>query len=532
VGLGDESAVQKLVAAVIAEAGPSPENRRDVLHRHLARLTISQTEQHAWRNGRDIIGGAYEALFTGKQRRDAGQFFTPFWAGEVMAGWIFEEKVNLALDPGCGSGGLLIPASRHPRRRGAKLLGVDLDPLAVSMLEANARLRGMKGVEARLGNFLLDELPEAPSAIVCNPPYSRHHAVPAKEKLAIHDGFERRLGVRFNGLSALHVLFLIRAIELADDEARLAFITPSDWLDVNYGAKVKEFLLEHTHVEAIIFFEQGQLFFSGVMTTAAITFIRKGSVRGKTKILRLGKKLPAPAQVLKALAAKRSNRVELVQLTKEQKWRRPTVKRGEGTRLGDVARIRRGIATGCNEFFVISEARRRDRDIPLDQVRVCAASPRAFDGEVLDKATFDAMPDDQPRWVLACADPDEERADTPLGRYLRWGKKKMRPHRGYLASKRRPWYAPETRGACPILFTYFNRERPRFIRNTAGALPLNTFLIVEPKPGVDASELHAALTSEPVMKSLTGDARVYGGGLWKLEPSELTEIRLPDFPNS
>jgi len=32
------------------------------------------------------------------------------------------------------------------------------------------------------------------------------------------------------------------------------------------------------------------------------------------------------------------------------------------------------------------------------------------------------------------------------------------------------------------------------------------------------------------MKGLTGDARVYGGVLWKLEPSELTEIRLPGFP--
>jgi hypothetical protein len=57
-------------------------------------------------------------------------------------------------------------------------------------------------------------------------------------------------------------------------------------------------------------------------------------------------------------------------------------------------------------------------------------------------------------------------------------------------SKRNPWYAPESRGECPILFTYFNRERPRFIRNTADALPLNNFLIVEPKLRVDADQLH------------------------------------------
>src|SRR5262249_34875245 len=162
---------------------------------------------------------------------------------------------------------------------------------------------------------------------------------------------------------ALHVLFLIRAIELASDQARIAFITPSDWLDVNYGAKVKEFLLEQAHVEAIVFLEQGGLFFDGVMTTAAITLIRKGSAPGTTKIARLGEKPPPPERVLKTLDAKRSKSIELVQLTKGQKWSRSTVARADATRLGDVARIRRGIATGCNEFFVISEDRRRKRDI-------------------------------------------------------------------------------------------------------------------------------------------------------------------------
>lgn len=497
----------------------------------LTSIEIPETELAAWTDGTDVIGAAYERLLTGEQRRADGQFFTPFWAGTLMAEWLLREPTRLLADPGCGSGALLIPAAKSPRRGRTALLGLDLDPTAVSMTRANAAIRGIKGLEVRQANFLLDELEERPDAWIVNPPYSRHHDIPSDVKAAVHEDFEARLGLKLSRLAALHVLFLIRAIELADDEARIAFITPSDWLDVNYGAKAKEFLLEHTHVEAIVFLEQGQLFFDGVMTTAAITFIRKGSARGKTKILRLGEKLPTPEQVLKTLDAKRSKSVELVQLTKEQKWSRPAVERAEGTRLGDVARIRRGIATGCNQFFVISENRRSEWGIPLDQVRACATSPRAFAGEVLDKATLEAMPDDQPRWVLACTDPDEERAETPLGRYLRWGEQELKADQGYLASKRKPWYAPETRGECPILFTYFNRERPRFIRNTADALPLNNFLIVEPKPGVDADELHAALTSETVMKSLAGDARVYGGGLWKLEPSELMELRLPGFPN-
>src|SRR5262249_19703159 len=159
-----------------------------------------------------------------------GQFFTPFWAGEVMAGWVFEEKVDLCVDPGAGSGGLLIPAASHPKRRGAALLGVDVDPLAVAMLEANIRLRGLNNTRARAGTCPVGRFPERPSAILCTPPYSRHHAVPSKQKVSIHNGFEKRLGVRLNRLAGLHVLFLVRALEVAAEGARLAFITPSDWL--------------------------------------------------------------------------------------------------------------------------------------------------------------------------------------------------------------------------------------------------------------------------------------------------------------
>ena len=157
-----QEAVEKLVSAVAAKAGGDLQNRRQVLQHQLARIRVSDAESVAWRDGLDIVGTAYERLFSGEERRDVGQFFTPFWAGEVMAGSGLDDEIDLALDPGCGSGSLLIPAARHPKRGDTRLLGLDLDSLAVSMLEANARLRGMNGVAGRQANFLLDELAEVP----------------------------------------------------------------------------------------------------------------------------------------------------------------------------------------------------------------------------------------------------------------------------------------------------------------------------------------------------------------------------------
>jgi hypothetical protein len=528
-----DTAVQQLVSAVIGEAGSDLDKRRDVLKHHLARLTVPEQERHAWRDGLDIIGTAYETLFTGEQRRDQGQFFTPFWAGEVMAGWVFEQPMQLVLDPGCGSGGLLIPAARHAKRRGAALLGLDLDPLAVSMLDANVLVRGMTGVEARQANFLLDELSEAPTGILCNPPYSRHHVIPPHEKIKIHDGFEERLGVRFNGLAALHVLFLVRALELAAADARIAFITPSDWLDVGYGKKVKEFVLGRAQVEAIVLVEESHLFFDGVLTTAAITLIRKTAPTGEpTKVIRISgdPTKTKPRHIVDLLAGRLDpNEIvtEPVRLDATPKWSRPRPRRRSGIRLGSVARVRRGIATGSNSFFVLSEERRRKLGIPTDQLKRCITSPRIFTGTDLTEEALDAMPDDVPRWLVDCADTEEPTRDTPLGRYLKRGQgRKLRIQKGYLAAKRNPWHRHEQRGESPILFTYFNRDAPRFVRNRCGAVPLNNWLIVEPNDGVDADSLCRALQSKSVQEQLLEGRRVYGGGLWKLEPSELVAVRV------
>src|SRR6266540_7533375 len=58
----------------------------------LETLRIPPAEIEAWRDGTDIIGAAYERLVSARIRRTQGQFFTPFWAGEVMAGWLFSEQ--------------------------------------------------------------------------------------------------------------------------------------------------------------------------------------------------------------------------------------------------------------------------------------------------------------------------------------------------------------------------------------------------------------------------------------------------------
>jgi hypothetical protein len=534
-------AVRLLIERVRAKtAGEQADDRKSALLLVLDELHVSPAELPAWADGLDVLGEAYERLLTGAERRDDGQFQTPFFAADLMAGWLLREPTGLLLDPGVGAGRLLFRAAgrENPPKR---LLGYDTDPVACAMARMNLALRGLsERSEVLQHNFLRAEPTERPDALTCNPPYSRHHALPAEAKAAIHEGFEERLALRLSRLAALHALFLVRALEVVADGGRLAFITPADWLDVGYGRAVKSWVLERAQVEALILFPDGHLpFGADVMSSAAITLLRKHGTAedaappatGATRFLLLPERLPNVERVLAALDGEkiRGLRSFESELSAEVKWGRlpaatKPARRGKpgGRPLSQLARVRRGVATGANEFFVISEARRRELDLPKDELRACIAKPRLVQGLELTSEQMDALPETTPRWLLNCRRPEAETEESQLGTYLREGRE-LGIHEGYLASRRKPWFAPERRDDCRILFTYFNRAEPRFVRNRADAVPLNNWLIIEPADGVDADALWLALNSEAIRGQLLVARRDYAG-MWKLEPKELSAI--------
>src|SRR5262249_29575760 len=121
-------------------------------------------------------------------------------------------------------------------------------------------------------------------------------------------------------------------------------------------------------------------------------------------------------------------------------------------------------------------------------------------------------------------------------RYLESGVRRN-VHTGYLASRRSPWYAQEERPAPPFLCTYMGRadngRKPfRFFWNQSQATAHNVYLLLYPK-----GALKEALDADPLLQAevyaalrridtdgFMGEGRVYGGGLYKMEPKELAQV--------
>jgi type I restriction enzyme M protein len=75
----------------------------------------------------DAKGLAYEAITSSTLKRERGQFFTPRNVIRMMVEMVDPQAGKLVLDPACGSGGFLVVALAHHRRRLLTEIGANPD---------------------------------------------------------------------------------------------------------------------------------------------------------------------------------------------------------------------------------------------------------------------------------------------------------------------------------------------------------------------------------------------------------------------
>jgi hypothetical protein len=88
----------------------------------------------------------------------------------------------------------------------------------------------------------------------------------------------------------------------------------------------------------------------------------------------------------------------------------------------------------------------------------------------------------------------------------------------------------ESREVPPFLFAYLGRRSARFVRNSAGIVPLTGFLCVYPKTQGSESldRLWRLLNHPDTLANLHRVAKSYGSGAIKVEPRALEKVPLSE----
>jgi len=476
-------------------------------------------------------------------RKRRGQFFTPPPVAGAMVRWACARSPETFLDPAVGPGIFLECLANLSIRPPPRTVAFDIDSAAIDAARSRLEHHQGSGVEFRHEDFLAARVDETFDAIVCNPPYIRHHDADLPESLFTR--FDRRFNTRFSRLTNIYGLFLMRIMTLLSPRGRAAIITPTEFLNADFGRALKEVLIAAPAFRGCIVFDYTSSIFDGLITTATITLLEQGAdpvcesevrfahLKSETSLdacFALFDGKPSGSDVADELFRRD-------ELDPASKWatsrRAPQAKRASNSAardlrpLAEFARCTRGIATGYNAFFTLTEDEARQWGIPAELLKPCVTKALDARRPVFTQSDFEQLRADGRKVYLLDVTPGD--AHHVAG-YLRHGES-LGVHRRYLTRHRTPWYICERRDPADLWVTVFGRRRLRFVHNQAGVLTLTPFhcIYLQDRFRRSIPLLMDYFASGSFLDASAAEHRVYGDGLLKFEPRDVLRLPLPDL---
>lgn len=520
------------------------------------RQTLINTDEPA-----ETIGYLFEELVPQQGRQKLGQFRTPVDVSELMSEWLIDTGDETVLDPGMGAGVLTAKAftakqSHAPGASISDMYGIDLNSLAVVMCSTALQLLDGGDQPHLRADDIMNANPETGSQrfstgenyplpsvdrVISNPPYSRHHELDDEYKDWVNTVTSNEANIELSSLSPMYVYFYIHASEFLNQGGKLSYITPTEFLENNYGEGLKQFLLDNYTLDAFVIYNGDDSLFDEAMTTSCISFMQKVSPDDEhtTKFINVdtwpGKETIRDA-IEDGLEGETDwgyiNPVKQSELNADDKWTTyadPVAITDVGALkpLSSFATIKRGIATGANHFFAISDDTATEHNLDTTWLKPLVRGANCVPNYDYTESDWESQRDNEEDvWLLYDVDkPMWELQDTPVPEYLKYGKSQD-VHETHLGKSRNPWYVVDRRVPADILYTYMNRDGGRFVYNRFGALNLNNLhgMYLDGYSDVETRALLAYLNSPFADSVVERNGRTLSSGLKKVEPNELKDV--------
>ncbi|MEO8148108.1 MAG: N-6 DNA methylase [Bacteroidia bacterium] len=460
--------------------------------------------------------------------RDKGQFWTPSWVAEAMVAYI-SENTDLVFDPATGIGAFYEALLKLNKPK-ISFFGTDTDNEVLA-----DEIYNQKNCFVEERDFIKNPPQRKFKAIVANPPYIRHHRIDEETKIILKQLSTSITGDTIDGRAGYHIYFLIQALNLLEQDGKLAFIMPADTCEGKFAKNLWKWISEKFCIEGIITFDERATPFPNVDTNAMVFLIKNSKPIETLHWVKVNQAYSADLFnfVSSNFRQQKFKTIEVIDRKLKEGiatgFSRPKQSHnGFKFHLNDFANVVRGIATGSNEFFFLTARQVKELGIPKEFLKRAVGRTKDATESVLTLKDVDELEkENRPTFLLSINGHDK--FPKAISNYLKVGEEMGLPNRP-LIQQRKPWFKMEKRQVPPLLFAYLGRRNTRFIKNEAGVLPLTGFLCVYPiyedKEFID--KLWQALNHPDTLENLKLVGKSYGSGAIKVEPSNLSKLPIPE----
>lgn len=474
-------------------------------------------------------------------RKSRGAFFTPPTVAEAVIAWAVRSGSDRVLEPSCGEAAFLVPAAArlthlNPEAldKRARLVGVELHDASAE--RARQALAGpLVPSEIICSDFFALDASANFDAVVGNPPYVRYQGFSGNARsLAQQRALEQ--GVRMSGLASSWAPFTVHAAGFLAPHGRLGLVLPGEFLNRDYAASVRSFVLRRFSRVALVMFQDRV--FPGV-SEEVILLLAEGS--GGTDHFELYDIKDAEAleseDFMQGSTRRWSPASSTARLTVAASNREATdvldslVREGNFVPLSSWGHTRLGIVTGANKYFTLSQSTAERLGIAPDETAmICPPGSRHVRRLDFAAGTWAELDESEQRTRLFRPTSDFEELSKGAQDYITAGSTAGISN-AYKCRVRTPWWRVPDMAAPDFFVTYMNHDVVQICANTARVRCLNSLhglTLHEEVRSEHALEL-LSLATLSTATLLSGEhvGRSFGGGMLQVLPREASRLLVP-----
>lgn len=460
-----------------------------------------------------------------------GGYYTPTDIADFLVRWVLKDRNDIRiLEPSAGNGVFIKSLLRHEFNGTAS---------AVELFEEEAaKIIQTIGEVDNFSVFVEDfydfyerfnkNSSDKYDAVIGNPPYIRYQYLTEGQRNYQSDILDNN-GIKPNKLINSWMAFTVASIELLKEGGKIAFVLPTDLLQVSYAKQLRQFLFENLSKLSVVTFQN--LVFENIQQDVVllmgekkendesdIHFLRVLDVESRTDLT--DDLFDEPFDYYESYD---SDKWTKFYLSREDRNFYETIFLEKTTGFNEFAKGEVGVTTGNNDFFAISND-------TVQQYSLTDYARPLLGRSVEIKGLFYTENDlksntitGQKVWLL---DFNGCELSKEAKNYINSGVETGQ-NTGYKLRIRHRWYDVPSIWAPQAFLLRRIGEYPRIVINQIEATSTDTFHRLKFYENINISKFMFLFYSSVTLLSFELEGRVFGGGALEILPGDLKNIKLP-----
>ncbi|MFB6318417.1 Eco57I restriction-modification methylase domain-containing protein [Saccharicrinis sp. FJH54] len=457
-------------------------------------------------------------------KKQTGSYYTPDYLAHFITKRVlahFEDiKYLSVLEPSAGDGAFISELNKNILK--INLTAIELDNKELQKAKTKWVSKNASFIN---DDFLFYKTDKKFSLVIGNPPYVKRNLL-KKEQIDAAQEIQTNEGFSDASIKNIWTSFLIKSTTLLTNFGVLAFVLPSELLQVKFAEDIRSYL-------------KSQFCRIEVFTFNDLMFDCKGQ---DTIVLFAYKKHLHPGEFFTNI----TNKLELINenfLLKKNnllvesnvKWTHHFLTDEEITflnklknslnRINDYCESKPGIVTAANKYFIINKEKEEKYNLKKYTKPIIQKGLYVNGNVEFNEDDFAALEKKYPSRLIQINNSDEIVPD--LIEYLKLGVDLDIPNR-FKCKERKKWYVIPNISTIPSAF-FFKRSHnyPKLLKNNTEALVTDSAYRINTRNGYDLNSLIFSFYNSLTLSFSEIDGRYYGGGVLELTPSEFKNLPLP-----